>query len=454
MTEPSNDAQRVVDALADLFDDQAPRDRTAAEEELRAAGAVPTQVGDRIGRRVSAVLPTTSSRSVLGAAGARRGAQRAAEPVRRRNRFATRLLPLLGAMAAAAVIAWVFFRPTQRAPIAMRVPVPGGVHSLPNRAPDAGLQRPHDGNEEPPISAEMAPGTSGTERHAQTTAPKAGGSAAGAQSGAAGDPWVDVGAAGVEDTGPMIAGADEEAWVLDHSNWEKGADLLPAPVLELVRNGTYAFLVQPMRDRSLATRYSPAFREASLQNAARFTVRAEDCSLHEGELGATPSNFFGFPFPTIAQKSSTAACEIMWNVTAARAAAGGLAASVEFNSFLPGATQAARSVLALHSTAFVGGPSPFDNPEMLRWAQLVRMSAPVDRADFGTLTKRFNDPAATDKVWMFSPSLRRVRAVDPVNRSDSIWGSSIAPDELECFDRASSKTSLGIWWEQRPSWRR
>jgi hypothetical protein len=95
MTEPNNDAQRVVDALADLFDDQAPRDRTAAEEELRAAGAVPTQVGDRIARRVSAVLPTTSSRSVLGAAGARRGAQRAAEPVRRRNRFATRLLPLL-----------------------------------------------------------------------------------------------------------------------------------------------------------------------------------------------------------------------------------------------------------------------------------------------------------------------------------------------------------------------
>ncbi|MGH7790194.1 MAG: hypothetical protein ACRERC_25225, partial [Candidatus Binatia bacterium] len=52
-----DDAQRVVDGLADLFDRLPPADRTAAEEELRESGVDPAGVGRRLAARAAARLP-------------------------------------------------------------------------------------------------------------------------------------------------------------------------------------------------------------------------------------------------------------------------------------------------------------------------------------------------------------------------------------------------------------
>ncbi len=92
-----DDARRVVEALADLFDAAPPGDRPAAEEELREAGIDATGVARRIAARVAAHPHVPADLRLRPAQLARGAARRpsadpAARPRRRSIRYAAMLV--------------------------------------------------------------------------------------------------------------------------------------------------------------------------------------------------------------------------------------------------------------------------------------------------------------------------------------------------------------------------
>jgi hypothetical protein len=427
-----DDAKRVVEALADLFDALPPADRAGAEEELRADGIAAQRVGARIARTAAGMLPGRGPEQHLVARPSRRLATAAgqAEPPLRRGRVGVRTAALTGALAAAAALAWVVWRP-QPDPIVRRMPAPSGAWSVPQRPAEPRLEHAHrESDVDTVVGAAPAPPDvrSGA---APIDAPPDGG--------AESAPAVIAGGSAsqrVENAPHDTVGASgAEAWVLDRDSWEQLRFKLPPPVLERVKQGKYWFTVLAVEEAALAAQYSEGFRHATQANLGRYAVDADTCGLRDLLAGGRPTALFGLPFPDVDLESSGAACEIMWNVEAVKELGGGQEATlaIEQRDARAGAAKA-QLEMWLRTTAYLSRATALFNPEQVRWAQLERVKDASAATHTWSLTRRSNDPVTRDKVWSYLPAIRRVRAVSPANRSDGVAGLDLGLDAFGCFD--------------------
>src|SRR5919201_5365851 len=161
------------------------------------------------------------------------------------------------------------------------------------------------------------------------------------------------------------AWAADAPWVLDESNWERGKDLLPEPVLRRVKAGEYWFRVVPADAGRFRENYSRPFWDATAANEGKYDLDAESCGLRDKASGKVPEFYFGYPFPKIDGGDPQAGCKIAWNFTAASLMAGGSGASF----YLTGldAKVAYRTVRTrVQAMSFVGRHGgPIANPERL-----------------------------------------------------------------------------------------
>lgn len=134
----------------------------------------------------------------------------------------------------------------------------------------------------------------------------------------------------------QIARADEapptdKPWTLDSNNWQLAQGLLPAPVLERVKNGEYHYQVLPVDPDRFRQNYSAAFWQASEANQDKFDIDSATCGLKDKASGKVPEFWFGYPFPKIDPNDPQAACKMAWNFDAAGAMGGGGGATFTLN---------------------------------------------------------------------------------------------------------------------------
>src|SRR5437867_2952747 len=108
----------------------------------------------------------------------------------------------------------------------------------------------------------------------------------------------------------LTAAADEQPWTLEASNWEKGKDLLPEPVVKRLQKGEYWFKVVSADPGKFHHNYSQAFWDATEKNAGKYDLDEKTCGLKDKATDKIPDFVFGLPFPQIDKADSKAGCKI------------------------------------------------------------------------------------------------------------------------------------------------
>ena len=234
--------------------------------------------------------------------------------------------------------------------------------------------------------------------------------------------------------GALTAAADEQLWTLEASNWEKGKDLLPEPVVKRLQKGEYWFKVVSVDSGKFHHNYSQAFWDATEKNAGKYDLDEKTCGLKDKATDKIPDFVFGLPFPQVDKADSKAGCKIAWNFTMAGAMGGGGGATFTLNGVDTGG-QFRRIKAFIHTRGYQGrhfGPLK-DNPESLSGEAIAGALEPVDVEGVSTLTKRYWNWEGQDAVWAYVPSTRRARRVNSASRSDPVAGLDIFADDLNCY---------------------
>src|SRR5438093_12951020 len=128
-----------------------------------------------------------------------------------------------------------------------------------------------------------------------------------------------------------LAAADDQPWTLEASNWEKGKDLLPEPVVKRLQKGEYWFPVVSADPGKFHHNYSQAFWDATEKNAGKYDLDEKTCGLKDKATDKIPDFVFGLPFPAVDKADSKAGCKIAWNFNMAGAPGGGGGATFTLN---------------------------------------------------------------------------------------------------------------------------
>ena len=230
------------------------------------------------------------------------------------------------------------------------------------------------------------------------------------------------------------AAADEQPWTLDQSNWEKGKDLLPEPVVKRLQKGEYWFKVVSVDPEKFHHNYSQAFWDATAKNAGKYDLDEKTCGLKDKATDKIPDFVFGMPFPQLDKNDPKAGCKIAWNFNMAGAQGGGGGATFTLNGVDTGG-QFRRIKAFIHTRGYQGrhfGPLK-DNPEGLSGEAIAGALEPVDVEGVSTLTKRYWNWDGQDAMWAYVPSTRRARRVNAASRSDPVAGLDIFADDLNCY---------------------
>lgn len=329
-------------------------------------------------------------------------------------------------MAAVLVVAlalgWFFGSRPRPEPIASRAPAPRSITSAPPRRSVA----EHGQQAQPPdqVAVGAAPQTSAATPIAMDTV-------------RATLPDERSDAAGPSDA-PMEEGAISGSLAavggkrLDRTNWQEADAKLPEPVLNRVKRGEYAFTIVSVDVEQFRENTSPSFRAASAANAERYQLAPATCGLVDRATGTHPDFYFGYPFPSVGRRDPNAGCQIMWNVEAAGAMAGGRVATPEVVSL--GGEAELRLSLRSEVLDFVGRHfGPTSNPRNLRSSRMTMVQNPFDLKGLSWLTSRPMDGGAPDQTWQYLPSIRRVRKLSEAQRGDPLLGIQLSLDDYGCF---------------------
>src|SRR5437867_9921931 len=232
----------------------------------------------------------------------------------------------------------------------------------------------------------------------------------------------------------LTAAADEQPWTLEASNWEKGKDLLPEPVVKRLQKGEYWFKVVSADPGKFHHNYSQAFWDATEKNAGKYDLDEKTCGLKDKATDKIPDFVFGLPFPQVDKADPKGGCKIAWNFAMAGAMGGGGGATFTLNGVDTGG-QFRRIKAFIHTRGYQGrhfGPLK-DNPEKLAGEGIGAALEPVDVEGVSTLTKRYWDWDSQDAIWAYVPSTRRARRVNAASRSDPVGGLDIFADDLNCY---------------------
>src|SRR5438552_6961922 len=102
--------------------------------------------------------------------------------------------------------------------------------------------------------------------------------------------------------GALTAAAEEQPWTLESSNWEKGKDLLPEPVVKRLQKGEYWFKVVSADPSRFHHNYSQAFWDATEKNAGRYGLDEKTCGLKDKATDQIPDYVVALPPPRAARE--------------------------------------------------------------------------------------------------------------------------------------------------------
>jgi len=220
---------------------------------------------------------------------------------------------------------------------------------------------------------------------------------------------------------------------LDKSNADQAKDLLPPEILSHYQKGEYTNKIVDFPNS--AFQWDDGFAEASAQNAKNLILDADKQPV-DRNTNKRPDYIMGHPFPDIREDDPDAAVKILWN-TIYTVYTGGNSRNVTSIAWVSPTRverEAGQDVTFLYYDGQPKHYSPPNNPDNLLFQFIALTLTPADLQGTSALSWRYKDPSKRDANWAYVPSLRRVRAVSPANRSDGFLGSDISQDDGNFFD--------------------
>jgi len=221
--------------------------------------------------------------------------------------------------------------------------------------------------------------------------------------------------------------------VIDGTNWEKVRGLVPDSIMNWVKEGKIVLNIGELSydDGDYIPRFVVEWDE---KNVGKYAL-ADDHWVVEKETGKRAEYLIGSPFPTIDPDDPKAGEKLMYNHKILQ---GGLG-DMRINSISLSINQSGyerKSIASAFQTAMEGNPKYLTrvNPEGFRKQQMLVVKDPYDMAGMAVMTWRFRDPSKQDTVFAYAPAIRRVRRMSPANRSDALFGSDLANDDVALYD--------------------
>ncbi len=222
---------------------------------------------------------------------------------------------------------------------------------------------------------------------------------------------------------------------LGRSNWQIAKGLLPDEILEFYKRGDYENpIVQKKGDAWVV---NPMLVAASEKNAGRFDVD-ENGTVVDKETGKRPPVIIGRPFPHIDPKDPKAGAKAVWNWFYTLYWEGSFHTNSPVN-WISRDGLLRRIATEVHFKYYDGNPPRFqklvgENPLNILSRTIGVVNEPADVNGIVNLNWRYRDGDKRDQAWTYVPALRRVRPINPANRSDGLLGSDISLDDGPYFD--------------------
>jgi len=221
--------------------------------------------------------------------------------------------------------------------------------------------------------------------------------------------------------------------VIDESNWEKVEQLLPAPVLNWVKQGDFILNIDEP-NFEFEDIFPPFQVEAFKTNVGRYDLD-EEGGIVDAKRRETAEHIVGLPFPATARDDPSLAEKLMQNNHYMQYGSGDLRFPFQ-GRYLnrSGFLRESRSIWM--QMALEGYPGAVDapNPRGVEKYAILVVKAPYDVAGTAAMTWRYLDPERQDNSFGYSPAIRRVRRMSPANRSDALFGSDLAVDDANGYD--------------------
>lgn len=224
--------------------------------------------------------------------------------------------------------------------------------------------------------------------------------------------------------------------VLSEDNWQEARGLLPEEILRHYERGEYRTPVVEIDEKTLGrVRLPPDFQAASRANRDRYRL-TEAGTIVDAKTGEPPPFLMGLPFPDIEPNDPQAALKIMWNhfLTIWYRSDTRLTTELWMIATDGSIDRKIRTDVTMRMYDGSNDARGRENPEGVFYQTLARVVWPADLNGIVSLSWRYRRGDMPDASWTYVPGLRRVRQVDPLNRSDGFLGSDLSLDDGAFFD--------------------
>ena len=220
---------------------------------------------------------------------------------------------------------------------------------------------------------------------------------------------------------------------LDQSNAEEAKDLLPPEIQSHYAKGEYKNPIVEFPNSKF--HWDDGFEEASASNREHLTLDANKQPVDK-TTGKRPDYITGHLFPDIKEDDPDAGIKVLWN-TIYSIYNGGNSHNISLLNWMSPTgvdRSSTQDVTFMYWDAQPKRLIPPQNPEGILWQFIALTVGPADLQGTAALSWRYKDPTKRDADWAYVPTLRRVRAVSPANRSDGFLGSDLSQDDGNFFD--------------------
>ncbi len=222
---------------------------------------------------------------------------------------------------------------------------------------------------------------------------------------------------------------------LNKTNWEIAKGAVPDEILEFYKRGDYENVIiqKPGNDWLV----DPTLVAASKANAGKYDID-ENGTVVDKATGKRPDTILGRPFPDISADDPKAGSKAIWNWFYTLYWEGSFHTSSPVN-WISRDGPLRRISTDVHFKYYDGNPPEFqakigENPLNILARTMGVVVQPADVNGIVNLNWRFRDGDKEDNAWTYVPALRRVRPINPANRSDGLLGSDISLDDGPYFD--------------------
>jgi len=233
--------------------------------------------------------------------------------------------------------------------------------------------------------------------------------------------------------------------VINKNNYQKAADLIPPAILEHIKNGDFQM---PITDY-VAPTYTKGFQRATEKGKGKVKLDEKGNLLNwEG----------GCPFPDLDLKDPKAALKMAWNrdkclyhgddhgVDKYRLT---MVNPQGKERHLIGLEESWRTVFFTGRTEIPPMPTIKTEPEQVRLKQLTSLDAPYDVKGIIHLKVRYEDETKEDDIWMYLPTIRRVRRMVGAQRSEAFGGTDCTYDDITLYMGRCLENEYKIAGEQK-----